>query len=115
MRERLLESFIAAVQEGSFTAAAKRLLSLSPLSPSKLPKLEKEVGFKLFYRANSAVRLTEAGQEFYDGAGGSLIFMTRRCPDAGGLRVFRKMAPVRPLQIVHRRQHAQPADLQGIP
>ena len=96
MRERLLESFIIAVQDGSFTAAAKRLYISQPALSQQIALLEKEVGFKLFYRANSAVTLTEAGKEFYDGAkrlfelyGDTLT----RCRDIAGVS---EHAPVRP-------------------
>lgn len=96
MRERLLESFIAAVQEGSFTAAAKRLYVSQPALSQQIAQLEKEVGFKLFYRANSAVALTEAGKEFYDSVRRLFALydeILSRCRDIAGVS---ENAPIRP-------------------
>jgi len=65
MNDKLMEAFTAAVEEGSFTAAAKRLYISQPALSQQIAQLETDIGFKLFNRANYAVTLTEAGKEFY--------------------------------------------------
>lgn len=65
MNYKLMEAFAAAVEEGSFTAAAKRLYISQPALSQQIAQLEADIGFKLFHRANYAVTLTEAGKEFY--------------------------------------------------
>ena len=60
-----LNSFLQAVQSGSFSAAASQL-GLTPAAVSKhVAKLEREIGVRLFRRTTRSLTLTEAGERFY--------------------------------------------------
>lgn len=61
MEIRQLEYFVAVVDEGSFTAAARREHVAQPAVSAQLQRLERLVGQPLFDRARRTVRLTEAG------------------------------------------------------
>ncbi|GHD40796.1 DNA-binding transcriptional regulator, LysR family [Marinobacter persicus] len=60
-----IEAFIAVVQEGSFSAAARRL----GVSPSHISRqvagLEKRLGTPLLYRTTRSIRLSEAGETYF--------------------------------------------------
>ncbi|PFG58461.1 LysR family transcriptional regulator [Vibrio sp. ES.051] len=61
-----LASFILVVNEGSFTAAAKKL-RVTPSALSKLiTRLEKALSVKLFERTTRKLLITQAGQKVYD-------------------------------------------------
>ncbi|RJX75374.1 LysR family transcriptional regulator [Vibrio sinensis] len=63
-----LASFILVVNEGSFTAAAKKL-DVTPSALSKLlTRLEKSLNAKLFERTTRKLVITETGQKVYDQA-----------------------------------------------
>lgn len=66
MNTRLLQYFIAAAECGSFTAAAESLYTTQPNFSKQIAALEREVGCRLFYREHRSIRLTPAGQVFYD-------------------------------------------------
>lgn len=57
--------FIAAVTQGSFSAAA-RALDMTPSAVSKqIKRLEDRLGVELFHRTTRRISLTEPGQEFF--------------------------------------------------
>ncbi|CNI39221.1 LysR family transcriptional regulator [Yersinia thracica] len=57
--------FITTVQEGSLTSAAVKLFSTPPPMSRSIKILEEELGFKLFIRATSGLKLTDKGSNFY--------------------------------------------------
>ncbi|WP_145586031.1 LysR family transcriptional regulator [Yersinia rochesterensis] len=57
--------FITTVQEGSLTSAAIKLFSTPPPMSRSIKILEEELGFKLFTRATSGLKLTDKGSKFY--------------------------------------------------
>lgn len=60
------EAFAHVVREGSFSAAAQRLGVTQSTITQHIAKLETSVGTLLLLRGRDGVRLTPAGQEFYD-------------------------------------------------
>jgi len=63
-----LKYFIAVVETGSFSKAAKRCFVAQPSLSQQIIKLEKEIGTKLFDRLGKKVVLTEAGNTLLPGA-----------------------------------------------
>jgi DNA-binding transcriptional LysR family regulator len=59
-----LRCFLAVVDTGTVTAAARRLLIAQPALSRQVHALEKEVGLQLFARHHNTLRLTPAGVEF---------------------------------------------------
>src|SRR5881392_4162580 len=57
-----LRTFIAAVDEGSFSAASRKLRRAQSVVSQTLANLEAQLGVKLFDRAARYPRLTEAGR-----------------------------------------------------
>jgi DNA-binding transcriptional LysR family regulator len=57
-----LRTFIAAVDEGSFSAAGRKLRRAQSVVSQTLANLEEQLGVKLFDRSNRYPRLTEAGR-----------------------------------------------------
>lgn len=57
-----LETFLAIVEEGTITKAARRLHLTQPAVSTQLARLEEEVGQRLFDRLATGVELTEAGR-----------------------------------------------------
>lgn len=65
MFKQYIYYFLSVVEEGSFSAAAKKhYLSQSAIS-QQITKLESELGFKLFDRQNYVPKLTEEGKSYY--------------------------------------------------
>ena len=61
---RRLTYFLAVVDEGGFTNAAKALFVSQPAFSLAVRQLEEEVGTELLYRLGRGVRLTPAGEAF---------------------------------------------------
>jgi DNA-binding transcriptional LysR family regulator len=68
MEIRQLRHFCAVVDEGTFTAAAARLLVSQPGLSVSIRALEKELGSELFIRGRKRAEITEAGRRLYAGA-----------------------------------------------
>ena len=62
-----MEYFIQAANLGSFTAAAESLYMTQPGLSHHISSMEKELGVKLFIRANNSIHLTPVGQVLYSG------------------------------------------------
>jgi DNA-binding transcriptional LysR family regulator len=67
-----IRCFCAAVESGSFTAAAAALRVTQPAVAEQVRKLEQALGAELFIRAGRGVVLTEAGRAFAEHAARSL-------------------------------------------
>jgi LysR family transcriptional regulator, carnitine catabolism transcriptional activator len=61
MDERKLSQFLAVVDEGGVTAAARRLQIAQPSLSQSLRAFERELGVELFHRTGRGVTLTSAG------------------------------------------------------
>jgi DNA-binding transcriptional LysR family regulator len=59
-----LSYFLAAVEHGSFSAAANSLLLSQPSLSEQIRRLEAELGVPLFVRAGRGIELTDAGRLF---------------------------------------------------
>lgn len=57
--------FIEVVEEGSFSAAAKKLFMTQSAVSQQINHLEKELGYQLFDRKGYRPKLTEAGELYY--------------------------------------------------
>jgi DNA-binding transcriptional LysR family regulator len=64
MNLRQVSSFLAVVEEGSFTRAARRMLITQPSLSQQIRALESELGGELIERLPRGVRLTPAGRAF---------------------------------------------------
>ena len=66
MFKQVIYYFIAVVEQGSFSKAAKKFyLSQSAIS-QQITKLENDLGFSLFDRRTYYPTLTEEGKRYYD-------------------------------------------------
>ena len=65
MTIRQLEYFCAVAEEGSVSAAARRLHVAQPPLSRQIALLEQELGATLFQRGNKGMQLTEAGERLY--------------------------------------------------
>lgn len=87
--------YAAVVQEGSISAAAKKLGLTQPPVSMQMRLLERELGCTLFWRGSRQVRLTEEGRVFYERAlrilslSGSAAAAVKSCrsADVGTLRI----------------------------
>ncbi|WP_428946209.1 LysR substrate-binding domain-containing protein [Pantoea sp. FN060301] len=87
--------FVAAVEQGSFTAAAESLhLSSSAVSKS-VAKLEARLGSKLFERTTRSLTLTDAGQAFFD----TCTRVLNELAEAESVLAAQRTIPVGKLQI----------------
>lgn len=64
-----LRCFVAVAEELNFRRAAERLNMTQPPLSRQIKLLEHGIGLQLLERSNRQVRLTPAGQSFYDAAG----------------------------------------------
>ena len=65
---RQLLYFVTAVEEGSISAAARKLVLSQPPVTAQIKALEEELGCTLLVRGARAVRMTEEGRLLYDRA-----------------------------------------------
>lgn len=64
----LLQTFVAIVDSGSFTLAAKRVHRTQSAVSMQIRRLEQILGYELFDRLGHNIRLTAHGETFYDHA-----------------------------------------------
>ena len=60
------EYFVAIVEEGSISKAAKKLYISQPTLSQFLSKLENSLNVRLVTRSNNVIALTEAGRLYYE-------------------------------------------------
>jgi DNA-binding transcriptional LysR family regulator len=65
-RFRELGNFIAVVESGGFSAAARRTGESQPAVSKAIAALEKRLGVALFNRSTRSVTLTDQGQRYYE-------------------------------------------------
>jgi DNA-binding transcriptional LysR family regulator len=60
-----LDAFVASADEGSFSAAARRLAITPPAISKSVARLEAGLGVRLFLRSTRSLSLTEEGERLY--------------------------------------------------
>jgi DNA-binding transcriptional LysR family regulator len=68
MELRQLQHFVAVTQEMNFTRAARRMNIVQSALSASIASLEAELGAKLFHRTTRQVRVSAAGEAFYEKA-----------------------------------------------
>ena len=66
MDASLLETFVAVVEEGSFSGAGRKLFRTQPAVSLALKRLEAELGEKLIDRSSKSLVLTDAGRLVFE-------------------------------------------------
>ena len=65
-RMAAMETFVAVVEAGSFSAAARRLKLGQPAVSKSVAQLEAHLGARLLLRSTRGLTPTDAGQRFYE-------------------------------------------------
>jgi DNA-binding transcriptional LysR family regulator len=65
MNMQMLENFLIVAKEKSFSKAAETLYVSQPALSKQIKKLEESLGFSLFLRSSSGIKLTKKGEDFY--------------------------------------------------
>ena len=65
MELKQLLYFVTVVEEGTISAAAKKLFISQPPLSAQMKLLEDELGCVLFQRGQRQIQLTEAGKKLY--------------------------------------------------
>lgn len=65
MNDQWLKSFIISAECGSFSKAARASFISTTALVQQMNLFEKELGFQVFHRSNSGLKLTDAGEDFY--------------------------------------------------
>lgn len=68
MYDKVLDTFIAVVNEESFSKAASNLFMSAVSVMKQMNNFENQLGFKVFKRTTRGVKLTPAGQALYESA-----------------------------------------------
>ncbi|MFL5322533.1 MAG: LysR substrate-binding domain-containing protein [Myxococcaceae bacterium] len=85
-RFALMSTFVRIVETGSLSATARELQTTQPTVSKQLSALEKLAGARLLERNTRAIRLTEAGQRYYEVTRKVLQDVSALESDLGGLR-----------------------------
>lgn len=67
-RLQIMESLVAIMETGSFSAAAKRMNIGQPAISKGIASLEKQLGTRLFIRSTRGITPSDAGMKFYEQA-----------------------------------------------
>ncbi|GMM90494.1 LysR substrate-binding domain-containing protein [Vibrio fortis] len=60
--------FYHLIEQGSFSGAAKQMQLTKSVVSKRIAKLEQDLGVQLLYRTTRSIKLSEAGQSFYEQA-----------------------------------------------
>ena len=71
-----LESFVRSAEEGSFSAAGRRMSITAAAVSRNVAVLEQNLGVRLFQRSTRKLTLTEGGERLLKGVGGKLEELT---------------------------------------
>lgn len=85
-RFTLMSSFVRAVEMRSLSAAARELGTTQPTVSKWLRALEAQTGARLLQRNTQGIRLTEAGERYYDTCKRVLSELERAEAEIGGMR-----------------------------
>lgn len=77
MLDKKIEFFIATVETGSFSGAARKLMLSQSAVSQQINLLEEELAVKLFDRSNYRPRLTRAGEFYFKNVRNLLLFMKK--------------------------------------
>lgn len=86
----LMHVFVAVGEEGGFAAAARRLDMSPPAVTRAIRVLEDNLGIKLIARTTRSVRLTEAGQRYFDDSKNILASIVEANEAAAGINAVPK-------------------------
>lgn len=81
-----LRYFTTVAEEGTISAAAKKLFMSQPPLSTQMKLLEQELGCSLFERGQKHIRLTETGRLLYDRAQTLLAHGSVNAAGRGGVR-----------------------------
>src|SRR5213080_4639137 len=84
-----LEYFLAAIEHGSFSAAADALHLAQPSLSEQVRRLEAELGVRLFQRVGRGLVLTEAGRALRPHAEAALAAVEGARASVGAIRELR--------------------------
>lgn len=68
MNEKHIQYVLTIVQEGSFTAASKKLYVTQPSLSQTIKLIERDLGTPIFDRNTTPISLTSAGQKYVEAA-----------------------------------------------
>jgi DNA-binding transcriptional LysR family regulator len=85
-RLKSLTTFVQVVDNGSFTAAARRLNMSPTMASSHVQALEEQLGARLLQRTTRKISLTEVGQAYYENAARILAELEDADRAAGALQ-----------------------------
>lgn len=101
MNTKNLETFITLSKFDSINAAADALFISSPALQQQVNRLESEIGFRLFDRSASGIRLTPGGATFLDGVvklRSDMEQLLNRCREADSLNKCLRIGAILGLQ-----------------
>lgn len=81
-----LKAFVAITEAASFSSAAHKLYITPTALIQQINRLESEIGFALFIRSRTGVRLTDAGEKFYGSSVEIIAAMERALEDCRKLQ-----------------------------
>ncbi|MCI9264401.1 MAG: LysR family transcriptional regulator [Oscillospiraceae bacterium] len=105
MNEKQLSLFLTVADQGSFSKAEEIAYISKQAMLRQINSLEAEAGVRLLDRSASGVRLTPAGQEFYQGAKELLVLweeVLTRCRGAGPSSEVLRIGQVEHQTLLHR-------------